>query len=137
MHYHLCPARVIIIKFIWYGLTSRIKDYAFQINRLLQNVVKRRKIQAKKKNAKCMALQRQMESSQQRQTRLQGISAHKTICSQLETLEKRVICERAKRARHSQVCSIENRGYIYILYIVRANFVHANFVLITRKEGGA
>ena len=38
-----------------------------------------------------MALQRQMESSQQRQTRLQDISAHKTICSQLETLEKRVI----------------------------------------------
>ena len=36
-----------------------------------------------------------------------------------------------ERARHSQVCSIENRGYIYI-YIVRANFV-----LITRKEGGA
>ena len=25
----------------------------------------------------------------------------------------RVIGERAKRARHSQVCSIENRGYIY------------------------
>ena len=65
-----------------------------------------------------------------------------------------VIGERAKRVRHSQVCSIENRGYIYnwraseasetlsglfnreswiyILYIVRANFV-----LITRKEGGA
>ena len=42
-----------------------------------------------------------------------------------------VIGERAKRARHSQVCSIENRGYIYV-YIVRANFV-----LITRKEGGA
>ena len=40
------------------------------------------------------------------------------------------IGERAKRARHSQVCSIENRGYI--IYIVRANFV-----LITRKEGGA
>ena len=72
--------------------TSRIKDYAFQINRLLQNEVKRRKIQAKKeKNAKCMALQRQMESSQQRQMRLQDILAHKTICSQLETLEKRVI----------------------------------------------
>ena len=35
-----------------------------------------------------------------------------------------------ERAIHSQVCSIENRGYI--LYIVRANFV-----LITRKEGGA
>ena len=34
-----------------------------------------------------------------------------------------------ERARHSQVCSIENRGYIYI--------VRANFVLITRKEGGA
>ena len=43
-----------------------------------------------------------------------------------------VIGERAKRASHSQVCSIENRGYIYILYIVRTNFV-----LITRKEGGA
>ena len=68
-----------------FNVTSRIKDYAFQI-------VKRRKIQAKKeKNAKCMALQRQMELSQQRQTRLQDISARKTICSQLETLEKRVI----------------------------------------------
>ena len=74
------------------NVASRIKDYAFQINRLLQTEVKRRKIQAKKeKNAKCMALQRQMESSQQRQTRLQDILARKTICSQLETLEKRVI----------------------------------------------
>ena len=26
-----------------------------------------------------------------------------------------VVGERAKRARHSHVCSIENRGYIYIL----------------------
>ena len=25
-----------------------------------------------------------------------------------------LVGERAKRARHSQVCSIENRGYIYI-----------------------
>ena len=42
------------------NVTSRIKDYAFQINRLLQTEVKRRKIQAKKEeNAKCMALQRQ------------------------------------------------------------------------------
>ena len=39
-----------------------------------------------------------------------------------------IIGERAKRARHSQVCSIENRGYI---------MVRANFVLITRKEGRA
>ena len=46
-----------------------------------------------------------------------------------------VIGERAKRARHSQVCSIENRGYIYIYYIVRA--IRAIFVLITRKVGGA
>ena len=46
-----------------------------------------------------------------------------------------LIGERAKRARHSQVCSIENRGYIYILYIVRA--IRAIFVLITRKVGGA
>ena len=45
----------------------------------------------KEKNAKIMALQRQMESSQQRQTRLQNISARKAICSQLETLEKRAI----------------------------------------------
>ena len=28
-----------------------------------------------------------------------------------------VIGERAKRARHSQVCSIENRGYIIYIYI--------------------
>ena len=27
-----------------------------------------------------------------------------------------LIGERAKRARHSQVCSIENRGYIYIYH---------------------
>ena len=74
------------------NVTSRIKDYAFHFNRLLQTEVKRRKIQAKKeKNAKCMALQHQMESSQQRQTRLQNILAHKAICSQLETLEKRAI----------------------------------------------
>ena len=38
-----------------------------------------------------MALLHQMESSQQRQTRLQDISARKAICSQLETLEKRAI----------------------------------------------
>ena len=38
------------------NVTSRIKDYAFQINRLLQTGVKRRKIQAKKeKNAIFMA----------------------------------------------------------------------------------
>ena len=74
------------------NVTSRIKDYAFQINRLLQTEVKKRKIQAKKeKNAKFMALQRQKESFQQRQTRLQDISVHKVICSQLETLENRAI----------------------------------------------
>ena len=65
------------------NVTSRIKDYAFQINRLLQTEVKRRKIQVKKqKNAKFMALQCQIESSQQGQTRLQDISAQKAICSQ-------------------------------------------------------
>ena len=77
---------------VLYIVLMLLKDYAFQINRLLQTEVKRRKIQAKKeKNAKLMALQRQMESSQQRQTRLQDISARKAICSQLETLEKRAI----------------------------------------------
>ena len=69
------------------NVKSRIKDYAFQINRLLQTEVKRRKIA---EECKFMALQRQMESSQQRQTRLQDISAPKAIGSQLETLEKRV-----------------------------------------------
>ena len=60
--------------------------------KLTQTEVKRRKIQAKKqKNAKFMALQHQMESSQRRQTRLQDISARIAICSQLETLEKRAI----------------------------------------------
>ena len=42
-----------------------------------------------------------------------------------------IIGERAKRARHSLVCSIENRGYI--IYNKYVQF----FVLITRKEGGA
>ena len=46
-----------------------------------------------------------------------------------------IVGERAKRARHSQVCSIENRGYIYKYYIYI--MVRAIFVLITRKEGGA
>ena len=56
-----------------------------------------------------------------------------TSCIQIPKLASCIIGERAKRARHSQVCLNENRGYIYyILYIVRANFV-----LITRKEGGA
>ena len=41
----------------------------------------------------------------------------------------RLIGERAKRARHSQVCSIENRIYIIIIIIM----VRANIVLITRK----
>ena len=41
-----------------FNVTSRIKDNAFQINRLLQTEVKRRKIEVKKqKNAKFMALQ--------------------------------------------------------------------------------
>ena len=70
-------------------LHPRLKILPF---RLLLAEVKRRKIQVKKeKNAKCMALQRQMESSQQRQTRLQDISDRKAICSQLEILEKRAI----------------------------------------------
>ena len=38
-----------------------------------------------------MALQCQRESSQQRQMRLQDISAHKAISSQLETLQKKTI----------------------------------------------
>ena len=34
-------------------------------------------------------------------------------CSMLGDGNVKVIGERAKRARQSQVCSIENRGYIY------------------------
>ena len=45
----------------------------------------------KGEECKFMALQHQMQSSQQRQMRLQGISARKAICSQLETLEKSII----------------------------------------------
>ena len=67
-----------------------------------------------------------------------------------------IIGERAKRARHSLVCSIENRGYIYYwraseasetlsglfnresyIYYILYIMVRAIFVLITRKEGGA
>ena len=47
-----------------------------------------------------------------------------------------LIGERAKRARHSQVCSIEIAD-IYIIYILLLYIVRAIFVLITRKEGGA
>ena len=67
----------------------------------------RRKIQAKKeKNAKCMALQCQMESSQQRQTRLQDISAHKAIHSQLETFEKRK--DRLQKLSESQAARLHS-----------------------------
>ena len=52
----------------------------------------------------------------------------------MKKLMKMIIGERAKRARHSLVCSIENRGYIYYYYVY---IVRAKFVLITRKEGGA
>ena len=48
-----------------------------------------------------------------------------------------IIGERAKRARHSQVCSIENRGYIYLYIYILYIYSTCNFVLITRKEGGA
>ena len=36
------------------------------------------------------------------------------VIVELITIILIIIDERAKRARHSQVCSIENRGYIYI-----------------------
>ena len=63
-----------------------------------------------------------------------------------------IIGERAKRARHSHVCSIENRGLLAserserdtlwsvqlrIADILSQYIVRAIFVLITRKEGGA
>ena len=48
-----------------------------------------------------------------------GISvvAFASVYSEKSRLKKliMIIGERAKRARHSQVCSIENRGYIYVI----------------------
>ena len=45
-----------------------------------------------------------------------SVYSEKTRMTKLMMMIKMVIIigERAKRARHSQVCSIENRGYIYI-----------------------
>ena len=57
-----------------------------------------------------------------------NVSTYRQMCM---CIIVNVIGERAKRARHSQVCSIENRIYIIIYYGT------CNFVLITRKEGGA
>ena len=90
-------------------------------------------------------------------TRLRLVTILSLLVTILSLLVKYlVIGERAKRARHTQVCSIENRGYIYILlaserserdtlwsvqlriadiYIIY--YGTCNFVLITRKEGGA
>ena len=39
-----------------------------------------------------------------------------------------IIGERAKRARHSQVCSIENRGYIYIIIYVTGSAKRGHMV---------
>ena len=38
----------------------------------------------------------------------------KKLMMMMERIIIIIIGERAKRARHSQVCSIENRGWIYI-----------------------
>ena len=73
-------------------VTSRIKIMPFKLTGYCRLRSKEGKFKPRKeKNAKFMALQRQMESSQQRQTRLQDFSAREAICSQLETLEKRAI----------------------------------------------
>ena len=51
-------------------------------------------------------------------TRLRLVTILSLLVTILSLLVKYlVIGERAKRARHSQVCSIENRGYIYYIYI--------------------
>ena len=49
-----------------------------------------------------------------------GISdvATASVHSEKTWAKKWIIGERAKRARHSQVCSIENRGYIYYIIII-------------------
>ena len=77
-----------------FNVTSRIKDNAFQINRLLQTEVKRRKIQVKKqKNAKFIRMQNLWLYS----AKLSHRNKHKHDCrtfqliKQLETLEKRAI----------------------------------------------
>ena len=45
-----------------------------------------------------------------------------------------IIGERAKRARHSQVCSIENRIYIYIYYIPPPLTVHFSMTRSVRYQ---
>ena len=48
------------------------------------------------------------------------LASEQSVQDTLRSVQSRIadlyiIGERAKRARHSQVCSIENRGYIYYL----------------------
>ena len=45
--------------------------------------------------------------------------------------------ERAKQARHSQVCSIENRGYIIYVYVIaRAGVIFGIYFTSCRYSGG-
>ena len=43
-----------------------------------------------------------------------------------------VIGERAKRARHSQVCSIENRGYIYIYIYTKYSTLPSGIYIVPK-----
>ena len=47
-----------------------------------------------------------------------------------------LVGERAKRARHSQVCSIENRGYIYIyiLYVIVINHMRGLYGIYKSRD---
>ena len=67
------------------NVTSRIKDYAFQINRLLQTEVKRSQEAEECKIYGFTAPNGVISHKDKRD------SAHQAICSQLETLEKRAI----------------------------------------------
>ena len=52
-------------------------------------------------------------------------------------LRFRVIGKRAKRARHSQVCSIENRIYMYNYVIARAGVIFGIYFTSCRYSGGS
>ena len=50
-----------------------------------------------------------------------SVYSEKTRMKKLMMMKMIIIGERAKRARHSQVCSIENRGYIMYYWASEAS----------------
>ena len=72
------------------NVTSRIKDYAFQINRLLHTEVKGGKFKPRRRRMQIFWLYSAKWSISTKTNEVAG-QALKAICSQLETLENRAI----------------------------------------------